>query len=89
MGQSYLDLQELLLMRLAIATLMLLCHSRTGQSFTSCCAGVVYYDQNITLAEHLVARCGLDAVFIQSGAEAVEAALKCAVFVKKKQMGCI
>ena len=50
------------------------------------CAGVVYYDQNITLAEHLVKASGLDAVFFtQSGAEAVEAALKCAVFVKKKQ----
>ena len=50
------------------------------------CAGVVYYDQNITLAEHLVSASGLDAVFFtQSGAEAVEAALKCAVYVKKKQ----
>ena len=48
------------------------------------CAGVVYYDQNITLAEHLVSASGLDAVFFtQSGAEAVEAALKCAVYVKK------
>ena len=50
------------------------------------CAGVVYYDQNITLAEKLGEISGLDSVFFtQSGTEAVEAALKCAVYVSHKQ----
>lgn len=50
------------------------------------CAGVVYYDQNISLAEKLCQISGLSSVFFtQSGTEAVEAALKCAVYVKKKQ----
>ena len=50
------------------------------------CAGVVYYDQNISLAEKLGEISGLDSVFFtQSGAESVEAALKCAVYVKNKQ----
>jgi 4-aminobutyrate aminotransferase-like enzyme len=51
------------------------------------CAGVVYYDQNITLAEKLGAIAGGDlnsVFFTQSGTEAVEAALKCAVYVKNK-----
>lgn len=50
------------------------------------CAGVVYYDQNISLAERLGQISGLSSVFFtQSGTEAVEAALKCAVYVKQKQ----
>ncbi len=50
------------------------------------CAGVVYYDQNITLAEKLCHISGLESVFFtQSGAESVEAALKCAIYVKDKQ----
>ncbi|MGA0241649.1 MAG: aspartate aminotransferase family protein [Candidatus Marinamargulisbacteria bacterium] len=50
------------------------------------CAGVVYYEQNIALAEQLCEASGLNAVFFtQSGAEAVEAALKCAIHVTKKQ----
>jgi 4-aminobutyrate aminotransferase len=49
------------------------------------CAGVVYYEENIALAEQLGAISGppLDSVFFtQSGTEAVEAALKCATYVR-------
>ena len=52
------------------------------------CAGVIYYDQNITLAEELgVINDGdLNSVFFtQSGTEAVEAALKCATYVRNQQ----
>ena len=52
------------------------------------CAGVVYYDQNITLAEQLGSISGRDlnsVFFTQSGTEAVEAALKCATYVRNKQ----
>ena len=52
------------------------------------CAGVVYYDQNITLAEQLGSISGHDLTsvfFTQSGTEAVEAALKCATYVRNKQ----
>lgn len=50
------------------------------------CAGVVYYEQNIKLAERLCNISGLESVFFtQSGTEAVEAALKCALHVTKKQ----
>ena len=52
------------------------------------CAGVIYYDQNITLAEKLGEITGGDlssVFFTQSGTEAVEAALKCATYVRNKQ----
>ena len=52
------------------------------------CAGVIYYDQNITFAEEIGAITGneLHSVFFtQSGTEAVEAALKCATYVRNKQ----
>ena len=52
------------------------------------CAGVIYYDQNIDLAEQLGVICGgnLNSVFFtQSGTEAVEAALKCATYVRNKK----
>ena len=51
------------------------------------CAGVVYYDQNITLAERIgaITHQNLSSVFFtQSGTEAVEAALKCALYVSNK-----
>lgn len=51
------------------------------------CAGVVYYDQNISLAEKLseIVGNGLNSVFFtQSGSEAVEASLKLAKYVTKK-----
>lgn len=51
------------------------------------CAGVVYYEQNIALAEALghITDGQLSSVFFtQSGTEAVEAALKCAMYVSKK-----
>ncbi|RAP23054.1 aspartate aminotransferase family protein [Candidatus Marinamargulisbacteria bacterium SCGC AG-343-K17] len=57
-----------------------------SQTLLHGCAGVVYYDQNISLAERLGKMSGLNSVFFtQSGTEAVEAALKCAVYVKNKQ----
>ena len=49
---------------------------------------MVYYDQNITLAEELGTIVGhpLTSVFFtQSGTEAVEAALKCATYVRNQQ----
>ena len=52
------------------------------------CAGVIYYDQNITLAEKIggITGGGLNSVFFtQSGTEAVEAALKCATYVRNKK----
>ena len=52
------------------------------------CAGVIYYDQNITLAEELgtINDGNLNSVFFtQSGTEAVEAALKCATYVRNQQ----
>ncbi|MEK9727429.1 MAG: aminotransferase class III-fold pyridoxal phosphate-dependent enzyme [Candidatus Margulisiibacteriota bacterium] len=52
------------------------------------CAGVIYYDQNITLAEQIGAITGDDlssVFFTQSGTEAVEAALKCATYVRNKK----
>ncbi len=52
------------------------------------CAGVIYYDQNITLAEELgtINDGDLNSVFFtQSGTEAVEAALKCATYVRNQQ----
>lgn len=52
------------------------------------CAGVIYYDQNITLAEAIGEITGNDLTsvfFTQSGTEAVEAALKCATYVRNKQ----
>ncbi len=52
------------------------------------CAGVIYYDQNITLAERLgeITGGGLSSIFFtQSGTESVEAALKCATYVRNKQ----
>jgi 4-aminobutyrate aminotransferase len=51
------------------------------------CAGIVYYPQNIELAEKLSSITnGLDSVFFtQSGTEAVEAALKCATYTQNKQ----
>ena len=58
-----------------------------AETLLHACAGVVYYDQNITLAEALgdIAGGQLNSVFFtQSGTEAVEAALKCAVYVKNK-----
>jgi 4-aminobutyrate aminotransferase len=51
------------------------------------CAGIVYYEQNILLAEKLSKVCpaGLNmSFFCQSGAEAVEGAIKLAKFVKNK-----
>ena len=52
------------------------------------CAGVIYYEQNIDLAEKIgtITDGTLDSVFFtQSGTEAVEAALKCATYVRNKQ----
>ena len=52
------------------------------------CAGVIYYEQNIALAEKLgkISGDSLNSVFFtQSGTEAVEAALKCATYVRNKQ----
>jgi 4-aminobutyrate aminotransferase len=52
------------------------------------CAGVIYYEQNIELAETIgnITDGALDSVFFtQSGTEAVEAALKCATYVRNKQ----
>ena len=52
------------------------------------CAGVIYYEQNIQLAEHIgnITGGSLNSVFFtQSGTEAVEAALKCATYVRNKQ----
>ena len=52
------------------------------------CAGVIYYEQNIQLAEQIgnITGGSLNSVFFtQSGTEAVEAALKCATYVRNKQ----
>ena len=52
------------------------------------CAGVIYYEQNIELAEKIgdITDGTLDSVFFtQSGTEAVEAALKCATYIRNKQ----
>ncbi len=51
------------------------------------CAGIVYYEPNILLAEKLAKICpaGLNmSFFCQSGAEAVEGAIKLAKYVKNK-----
>jgi 4-aminobutyrate aminotransferase len=59
-----------------------------SQTLLHGCAGVIYYDQNILLAEELgrITNGELSSVFFtQSGTEAIEAALKCAMYVRNAQ----
>jgi 4-aminobutyrate aminotransferase len=58
------------------------------ESLIHACAGVVYYEQNIALAEKLksITPEGLDMTFFgQSGSEAIETALKLAKYTSKKK----
>ncbi len=59
---------------------------KQAETLIHACAGVVYYEPNVALAEKLVSKMGLDSVFFtQSGTEAVEAALKLAMYISKKK----
>lgn len=61
---------------------------RQTKNLIHACSGIVYYEQNVALAEKLkeITPPGLDMTFFgQSGSEAVEAALKAAKYVSKKQ----
>jgi len=61
---------------------------KQAESLIHACAGVAYYEANIALAEKLKEICPGNlnmSFFCQSGTEAVEAAIKLAKFVSKKQ----
>jgi len=61
---------------------------RQLQNLIHACSGIVYYEQNVALAEKLAnaAPDGIDMTFFtQSGSEALEAAIKLAKYVSKKQ----
>jgi 4-aminobutyrate aminotransferase len=61
---------------------------RQMENLIHACSGIVYYEQNIALAEKLkkITPEGLDMTFFgQSGTEAIEAAIKLAKYVSKKQ----
>lgn len=58
-----------------------------AETLIHACAGVVYYDANVALAEKITEKLGhgLDSVFFtQSGSEAVEASLKLARYLTRK-----
>jgi len=60
---------------------------KQAEKLIHACAGIVYYDANVQLAELLARICpaGLDmSFFCQSGTEAVEGAIKLAKYVKNK-----
>ena len=60
---------------------------KQAESLIHACAGIVYYEANILLAEKLSKLCpgGMNmSFFCQSGAEAVEGAMKLAKYVKNK-----
>jgi 4-aminobutyrate aminotransferase len=60
---------------------------KQAETLIHACAGVVYYPQNVELAEQLGALLGHDLTsvfFCQSGTEAIEASLKLAKYVTKK-----
>ncbi|MFC1559929.1 aspartate aminotransferase family protein [Candidatus Margulisiibacteriota bacterium] len=61
---------------------------KQAENLIHACAGVAYYEPNIALAEKLKSICPGNlnmSFFCQSGSEAVEAAIKLAKFVTKKQ----
>ncbi len=61
---------------------------RQMENLIHACSGIVYYEQNIALAEKLkaISPKGLAMTFFsQSGSEAIEATLKAAKYVSKKQ----
>ena len=61
---------------------------KQSENLIHACAGIVYYEANVLLAEKLAEICpaGLNmSFFCQSGAEAVEGAIKLAKYVKNKQ----
>jgi 4-aminobutyrate aminotransferase len=61
--------------------------AKQAENLIHACAGIVYYDANIALAEKLASICpgGLDmSFFCQSGTEAIEGAIKAAKYVTKK-----
>ena len=61
---------------------------RQSETLLHGCAGIIYYPQNIELAEQIGQMTGGDLTsvfFTQSGTEAVEAALKCATYVRNRQ----
>lgn len=60
---------------------------KQSENLIHACAGIVYYEANILLAEKLAKICPADlnmSFFCQSGAEAVEGAIKLAKYVKNK-----
>ena len=59
-----------------------------ASKFLHLCAGIVYYPQNVALAEALVKRLPFkeaSVFFTQSGSEAIETSLKLALYVSKKK----
>ena len=62
--------------------------SKQAEKLVHACAGVVYYEANVLLAEKLAKACpgGLNmSFFCQSGAEAIEGSMKLAKYVSNKQ----